>query len=249
MVAIYVGCVAAVGLAVLARVIAVLHGSGSTAGPTRPRTAAAVGPQSGVEREARHADQTARPGRQHRRCLMTRPMIRPPASVDVHSGPLLLSGIDRGPGLAAHRARLGALPEPGIQALVALLEDVGVRGRGGAGFPLARKLQTVVRARGSRAAIGGRRPYVVVNAAEGEPASAKDSALLDVAPHLVLDGAVVAARALGAGRSTSSAPRTGPGSVPRCTGPPPNVTTTASGGCSTRPRPGSCRASPARSSS
>jgi len=129
---------------------------------------------------------------------MTSPMIRPPASVDVHSGPLLLSGIDRGPGLAAHRARLGALPEPGIQSLVALLGDVGVRGRGGAGFPLARKLQTVMRARGSRATLGGRRPYVVVNAAEGEPASAKDSALLDVAPHLVLDGAVVAARALGA---------------------------------------------------
>ena len=44
-------------------------------------------------------------------------MIRPPASVDVHSGPLLLSGIDRGPGLAAHRARLGALPEPGVESL------------------------------------------------------------------------------------------------------------------------------------
>ena len=129
---------------------------------------------------------------------MIHPMIRPPASVDVHSGPLLLSGIDRGPGLAAHRARLGALPEPGIQSLVTLLGDVGVRGRGGAGFPLSRKLQTVMRARSSRATLGGRRPYVVVNAAEGEPASAKDSALLDVAPHLVLDGAVVAARALGA---------------------------------------------------
>lgn len=125
-------------------------------------------------------------------------MISPPVSVDVHSGPLLLSGIDRGPGLAAHRARLGALPEPGAEALAHLLEQVGVRGRGGAGFPLSRKLQTVVRARGSHAGLGSRRPYVVVNAAEGEPASAKDSALLDVAPHLVLDGAVVAARALGA---------------------------------------------------
>ena len=125
-------------------------------------------------------------------------MIRPPASVDVHAGPLLLSGIDRGPGLAAHRSRLGALPEPGADALLQLLGEVDVRGRGGAGFPLSRKLQTVVRARGSRAGLGGRRPYVVVNAAEGEPASAKDSALLDVAPHLVLDGAVIAARALGA---------------------------------------------------
>ncbi len=125
-------------------------------------------------------------------------MIRPPASVDVHSGPLLLSGIDRGPGLVAHRSRLGALPEPGVEALLQLLGEVEVRGRGGAGFPLSRKLQTVMRARGSRAKLGGRRPYVVVNAAEGEPASAKDSALLDVAPHLVLDGAVIAARALGA---------------------------------------------------
>ncbi len=74
-------------------------------------------------------------------------MIHPPTSVDVHSGPLLLSGIDRGPGLAPHRARLGALPEPGASALVDLLNQVGVRGRGGAGFPLARKLQTVVRRR------------------------------------------------------------------------------------------------------
>ncbi len=125
-------------------------------------------------------------------------LIHPPATVDVHSGPMLLSGIDRGPGLEAHRARLGALPEPSVRALVDQLGEVGVRGRGGAGFPLARKLQTVVRARGAAARVGARRPYVVVNAAEGEPASAKDSALLDVAPHLVLDGAVVAARAIGA---------------------------------------------------
>jgi len=125
-------------------------------------------------------------------------MIYPPVSVDVHRGPLLLSGIERGPGLTAHRARLGALPEPGGEALVGLLNEVGVRGRGGAGFPLARKLQTVIHSGGSRPGVTSRRPFVVVNAAEGEPASAKDSALLDVAPHLVLDGAVIAARAIGA---------------------------------------------------
>ena len=96
-------------------------------------------------------------------------MIHPPTSVDVHHGPLLLSGIDRGPGLAAHRARLGAPPERGIESLVAMLGEVGVRGRGGAGFPLARKLQTVAQTRGTRTGLGSRRPYVVVNAAEGEP--------------------------------------------------------------------------------
>lgn len=39
---------------------------------------------------------------------------------------------------------------------------------------------------------------MVVNAAEGEPGSAKDSALMLTVPHLVLDGATVVARALGA---------------------------------------------------
>jgi len=39
---------------------------------------------------------------------------------------------------------------------------------------------------------------VVANGADGEPASDKDHALLTVAPHLVLDGMVLAAAALGA---------------------------------------------------
>jgi NADH:ubiquinone oxidoreductase subunit F (NADH-binding) len=91
--------------------------------------------------------------------------------------------------LAAHRARHGAVP--GIRdagQLVALVEAAGLRGRGGAGFPTARKLAAV--------AAGRRRPVVVVNACESEPASRKDAVLLRYAPHLVLDGALVAARAL-----------------------------------------------------
>ncbi len=117
-------------------------------------------------------------------------MIRPAAEIDVRPGPALLAGVGDGPGWAAHRARLGPLPLPDLDDVIELTRDAGVRGRGGAGFPLATKLET--------AAGGGRRPVVVVNAAEGEPASAKDSALIRRAPHRVLDGAVVAARALGA---------------------------------------------------
>ncbi|HEY2719814.1 MAG TPA: NADH-ubiquinone oxidoreductase-F iron-sulfur binding region domain-containing protein [Solirubrobacteraceae bacterium] len=74
--------------------------------------------------------------------------------------------------------------------LIEQVEQAGLRGRGGAGFPTATKLRAVAAKRG--------RPIVVVNAAEGEPASSKDRVLCQVAPHLVLDGAVETALALGA---------------------------------------------------
>ena len=82
----------------------------------------------------------------------------------------------------------GAL-RPG--ALIDAVRSVRLRGRGGAGFPLATKLSAVARRRG--------RPVVVVNGAESEPASRKDATLLGHTPHLVLDGAVLAAEAVGAG--------------------------------------------------
>jgi NADH:ubiquinone oxidoreductase subunit F (NADH-binding) len=98
--------------------------------------------------------------------------------------------------LAGHLARHGALDvprgHPGAwsRSVLEAVEAAGLRGRGGGGFPSARKWDTVRRA--------SRRPLVVVNAMEGEPASAKDRVLLVHAPHLVLDGADVAAAAVGA---------------------------------------------------
>jgi len=96
-----------------------------------------------------------------------------------------------GPGLAGHLARYGSLPAAdAVQAA----ERCGLHGRGGAGFPVATKLRSVLAA--SRAS--GRRPVVVANGAEGEPASAKDAVLLTRSPHLVLDGLQTVGRALGA---------------------------------------------------
>ena len=120
--------------------------------------------------------------------------------------PRLLAGIPaRGAlSLDAHLALHGALPpgltrpsrgRRGAPALLELVEASGLRGRGGAGFPLATKLRAVAGA--SRSPLGGR-PVVVVNGAEGEPASAKDRTLLRSLPHLVLDGALLAAAAVGA---------------------------------------------------
>lgn len=122
---------------------------------------------------------------------MTAPVspVPVPHEVWIHEGPALLEGVEDGPSLTAHRARYGALPRLGLAELQHLVGRVGLRGRGGAAFPFATKLA---------AAAGRRRPVVVVNLSEGEPASAKDSALALARPHLVLDGAVTTARALGA---------------------------------------------------
>ena len=76
--------------------------------------------------------------------------------------------------------------------LVDVVTRAGLRGRGGAGFPTGTKLDAV-----RRSAAGGTRtrrsPIVVANGTEGEPASIKDTILLTLAPHLVLDGIVAAA--------------------------------------------------------
>ena len=94
--------------------------------------------------------------------------------------------------LPAHVARLGALPlsrDPG--QVIAALDAAGLLGRGGAGYPVGRKWRSVAeRSSGSAA--------VLVNGAEGEPLSAKDRTLMALRPHLVVDGALLAARAVGA---------------------------------------------------
>jgi NADH:ubiquinone oxidoreductase subunit F (NADH-binding) len=96
-------------------------------------------------------------------------------------------------GLAEHHARYGPLPD-GMRGHGARLADAvsaaGLTGRGGAGFPTGSKLRSVASGRG--------RAVVVANGMESEPASRKDQALLARAPHLVLDGAVLAARTVGA---------------------------------------------------
>jgi NADH:ubiquinone oxidoreductase subunit F (NADH-binding)/ferredoxin len=96
--------------------------------------------------------------------------------------------------LAAHRTEFGDLPTLSAADLIRMAEQVDLRGRGGAAFPVARKMRFVLAATRS----GKRHCVIVVNGAEGEPGSAKDKLLLSRSPHLVLDGALLAARALGA---------------------------------------------------
>jgi NADH:ubiquinone oxidoreductase subunit F (NADH-binding) len=104
--------------------------------------------------------------------------------------PRLLAGLDGRDRLDGrdHLATHGPLPAADLARLLHHLDGAGLRGRGGAGFPLATKLRAL--------ADGPRR--VIVNGTESEPASRKDRTLLRRAPHLVLDGALATARAVGA---------------------------------------------------
>ena len=97
------------------------------------------------------------------------------------SGPLVAED------LAEHRQRWGSPALP-AEAFASALAGSGLTGRGGAHVPATWKL-TAARDAGP----GG---TVIVNGAEGEPGSAKDAALLQTRPHLVLDGAFASARAI-----------------------------------------------------
>src|SRR4051794_22068026 len=75
---------------------------------------------------------------------------------------------------------------------VAVLVESGLRGRGGAGFPTGRKWESV------REYASATVPTtVVVNGAEGEPGSFKDRMIVRRNPYPVLEGALIAAHALG----------------------------------------------------
>ena len=104
------------------------------------------------------------------------------------AGPALSGGAEP---YHAHHARLGPLPSAYADDLITTLEASGLLGRGGAGFPVGRKWRSIARRPSGRA-------VVVANGAEGEPRSFKDRTLMALRPHLVLDGAALAAEAVDA---------------------------------------------------
>lgn len=88
---------------------------------------------------------------------------------------------------AALRRALALTPDE----IVALLDESGLIGRGGAAFPTGRKWHFT---RGTPAA----RRWLVCNADESEPGTFKDRALMEACPHRLLEGMAIAARCIGA---------------------------------------------------
>ncbi|MBI3940988.1 MAG: SLBB domain-containing protein [Acidobacteria bacterium] len=79
--------------------------------------------------------------------------------------------------------------EPG--AMVEAVAQAGLQGRGGAGFPAGRKWRLV-----RESPVETR--YLVANGGEDEPGSFKDRYLMEHHPHLILEGALIAAGSIGA---------------------------------------------------
>lgn len=110
----------------------------------------------------------------------------------VLGGPAPASGAES---LADHRSRLGDLPgRTERDNIIPVLTSAGLLGRGGAGFPVCRKWQSVANRSNGHA-------VVLANGAEGEPLSHKDRVLMTSRPHLVIDGLELAAEAVGASRA------------------------------------------------
>jgi NADH-quinone oxidoreductase subunit F len=89
-------------------------------------------------------------------------------------------------GLGIKRAQ-----EIGPAATIEEVRRSGLRGRGGAGFPTGRKWSGV-------ASQTGTHRYLVCNAAEGEPGTFKDRALMRANPYQLVEGVIVAGFAIGA---------------------------------------------------
>jgi NADH:ubiquinone oxidoreductase subunit F (NADH-binding)/ferredoxin len=96
--------------------------------------------------------------------------------------------------LEAHTEIFGPLPRMSVDELIAMASEVDLRGQGGAAFPFARKLKTVI----DTARKTDQPTIVVVNATEGEPGSFKDKMLMIRSPYLILSGAALVAEAIDA---------------------------------------------------
>jgi NADH-quinone oxidoreductase subunit F len=105
------------------------------------------------------------------------------------AGRSTLAGYRRSGGWRGLEKALALSPDKVLE----LLEASGLAGRGGAGFPTARKWKAVREAPGEPKTI-------VCNADEGEPGCFKDRALLDYDPHALIEGMLIAAWATGATR-------------------------------------------------
>jgi NADH:ubiquinone oxidoreductase subunit F (NADH-binding)/(2Fe-2S) ferredoxin len=94
-------------------------------------------------------------------------------------------------GTGGYAAASKVLIQMSPSEIVAEVKESGLRGRGGAGFPTGLKWEFAARARGDV-------KYILCNADEGDPGAFMDRSVLEADPHAVLEGMIIAAKAIGA---------------------------------------------------
>jgi NADH-quinone oxidoreductase subunit F len=97
--------------------------------------------------------------------------------------------------LGGYEALARALKRHSPDAIVAIVEAAGLSGRGGAGFSTGRKWRLM---RDGAEKSGNAARYLCVNGDETEPGSFKDRLLMEALPHQLIEGAIIAAFAIGA---------------------------------------------------
>src|SRR5919198_751783 len=100
-----------------------------------------------------------------------------------------LDGYSRQGGYEMLRRALSMDPADVLQEML----DSGVRGRGGAGFAMGKKMSFIPR--------GAMDKYLVCNADESEPGTFKDRELMQKNPHLLIEGIIIGAYCIGANKS------------------------------------------------
>jgi NADH-quinone oxidoreductase subunit F len=96
-----------------------------------------------------------------------------------------LEGYKRHGGYKAAEKALAMDPD----AVIQMIKDSGLRGRGGAGFPTGMKWGFIPQG-------DNKDHYLVVNADESEPGTCKDTPLLMANPHVLIEGCIIACHAI-----------------------------------------------------
>ncbi len=95
--------------------------------------------------------------------------------------------------VGGYKALRKAISEMTPEGVITEVKNSGLRGLGGAGFPTGRKWEACRKAQGDG-------KYVICNADEGDPGAFQDRSVMEGNPHSVIEGMIIAAYAIGAGK-------------------------------------------------
>src|SRR5271157_1608965 len=92
-----------------------------------------------------------------------------------------------------YQAAAKALTEMTPEQVIDEVKKSGVRGRGGAGFPTGLKWEFCAKVKNDQ-------KYILCNGDEGDPGAFMDRSVMEADPHVVLEGMIIAAKAIGANK-------------------------------------------------